>query len=324
MGFQKTVNQTLALGVPGGLFTNAPLIADVATVYSTTALNIIGRAFTISTDAEVNPAPTTSSVVQPGGTGVFFGILANSKTYPSVGITGDPLAPSLILPNEAIGSFLQAGEVAVSLANAALIGDLVTYNQSTGELDTVSPTTTFTGVIAVTTGILTASAVVGEIYVGMPITGTSVPGGTVITALGSGTGGAGTYQTNIITAVGSTTMIGPSQPQQATSFTGVIAVTTGILTASAITAGQLYTGLAITGTGVPAGTYITGQLTGTAGAAGTYSTNITTAVSSTTMTSPAYSFVPHARVSRFASPGNSSAGGGFPTLAVISLNNGAI
>lgn len=66
------------------------------------------------------------------------------------------------------------------------------------------------------------------------------------------------------------------------SFTGVIAVTTGVLTASALT-GTLAVGQVLTGTGVPAGTRITGQLTGTAGAAGTYSTNIITAVSSTAM-----------------------------------------
>lgn len=67
------------------------------------------------------------------------------------------------------------------------------------------------------------------------------------------------------------------------SFTGVIAVTTGVLTASAVT-GTIAVGAPIAGAGVPAGTFVTGQLTGAAGGAGTYSTNIITAVASVSMT----------------------------------------
>lgn len=317
--FQKVVNQTQALGVPGGLYSDSPLIADAATIVSSDPTNnVIGRVFTITTDAVVNPAPSDATIVQAGGTGTFFGILANSKTYASAGAGGDPLAPTLTLPNQTIGEFVSMGELNVTLGSPANIGDLITYNTVTGELDSVSPTVSFTGVIVVTTGVLTVSAagLSGEIYVGMPISGTGVPGGTVITAAGTGTGGAGTYQTNIATAVSSTTMTGPAAPQQATSFTGVIAVATGILTVSAITAGAPYPGMPLSGTGVPAGTYIVSQLTGNPGAAGTYQTNIVTAVSSTTMTSPVFAFVPRCKVAR----------AGVPTAgpAIISLSNGAI
>ena len=63
----------------------------------------------------------------------------------------------------------------------------------------------FTGEIAGTT--LTVSAVsVGNLAVGMPITGTGVTAGTVIAALGTGTGGVGTYTVNNIQAVVSTAM----------------------------------------------------------------------------------------------------------------------
>lgn len=65
----------------------------------------------------------------------------------------------------------------------------------------------FTGVIAVTTGILTASGVTGTIAPGQTVTGGTTPAGTVITSQIGGTiGGAGTYQTNIVTAVASTAM----------------------------------------------------------------------------------------------------------------------
>lgn len=310
--FQQVVNQTQAFGVVGEVFNNGPIRSAPATIVSSDPLqNIVGRAFTLTTGAIAAPQPTDASIVQAGGTGTFAGILVAPKTYASSGANGDPLAPTLQLANQTIGEFLTMGEILVNIPNPANIGDFVTYNTLTGSLDTVAPTVTFTGIIAVTTGILTASAVTGEIYVGMPISGTGVPAGTIINGLGTGTGGAGTYDTNIVTAVASTTMTGPAQPQQATSFTGVIAATTGILTASAITAGAITPGMSITGTNVPAGTIVVAQLTGTPEGAGTYSTNITTAVASTTMTSPAYAFVPEARVSRYTVP----AGG----LAVIAL-----
>lgn len=52
-----------------------------------------------------------------------------------------------------------------------------------------------------------------------------------------------------------------------------IAVTTGIMTVGAMASGVIEAGQKVTGTGVPAETYIERQLTGAAGGAGTYQTN---------------------------------------------------
>lgn len=49
----------------------------------------------------------------------------------------------------------------------------------------------FTGTCSGTT--LTASAVTGDINVGWPLSGTGITAGTFVSALGTGTGGAGTY-----------------------------------------------------------------------------------------------------------------------------------
>lgn len=75
------------------------------------------------------------------------------------------------------------------------------------------------------------------------------------------------------------------------SATGSIAanVVTGsiaaqVLTVSAVTTGYLTAGQTISGTGVTAGTAITGQLTGTAGGVGTYSVSVSQTVASTTIT----------------------------------------
>jgi hypothetical protein len=53
----------------------------------------------------------------------------------------------------------------------------------------------------------------------------------------------------------------------------VIAADTGVMTVDAMASGTIVVGQRVTGTGVPANTYIQRQLTGTPGGAGTYQTN---------------------------------------------------
>jgi hypothetical protein len=57
----------------------------------------------------------------------------------------------------------------------------------------------------------------------------------------------------------------------------------GILTVGTLSSGTIYIGMVLTGSGVPAGTYIVSNISGT-GTGSTWQTNITTAVSSTTIT----------------------------------------
>lgn len=117
---------------------------------------------------------------------------------------------------------IQAGE-AVTLydqgsyyglfAAGATVGQKVFASYTDGSLSaaaagTSTQTASVTGAIAVTTGILTVSAVGSGVLVpGAPLAGAGVPAGTYIVAQLSGTmGGVGTYSTNIITAVSSTTL----------------------------------------------------------------------------------------------------------------------
>jgi hypothetical protein len=58
-----------------------------------------------------------------------------------------------------------------------------------------------------------------------------------------------------------------------TSAATTIAVATGIMTVAAVASGVIEAGQRITGTGVPAETYVVRQLTGAVGGAGTYQTN---------------------------------------------------
>ena len=69
--------------------------------------------------------------------------------------------------------------------------------------------TYFTGAISGTT-LTVANSVVGILQVGSVVLGTGVATGTIITALGTGTGGAGTYTVNISQLVTQTSMTGDS------------------------------------------------------------------------------------------------------------------
>lgn len=58
-----------------------------------------------------------------------------------------------------------------------------------------------------------------------------------------------------------------------TNAATTIALNTGIMTVAVVASGVIEVGQRVTGTGVPAQTYVTQQLTGVAGGAGTYATN---------------------------------------------------
>ena len=148
--------------------------------------------------------------------------------------------------------------------------------------------------------------VTGCFGVGQLVSGSGVTAGTYITALGTGTGGAGTYTVNNSQTIGAATV---TANLSATSMT-VTSVTSGTLglgatiTGAGIAGGTTVTsfgtnsaqpckivgttltigvgslsgyygvGQPLVGTGVTPGTIITGQLTGTPGGVGTYSVNI--------------------------------------------------
>ena len=71
--------------------------------------------------------------------------------------------------------------------------------------------------------------------------------------------------------------------QRAGSFTGIGSITGTTLALSSVSAGAVYVGATITGSGVTAGTYVTAFVTGTGGA-GTYTVSASQTVASTTIT----------------------------------------
>jgi hypothetical protein len=100
-----------------------------------------------------------------------------------------------------------AGTIELAIAN--LIGGNNLDETTLVSTTAIDTNAVVTASIAVTTGIMTVTAVTsGAITVGMDISGTGVPEDTYITSFGTGTGGTGTYNTNIATAVASTTITG--------------------------------------------------------------------------------------------------------------------
>lgn len=140
MTFQTTVRYDWGFGIPGELRKDGPLRAIPRLIVSADPTqNVVGRVFTQNAAAAGVPLGSVGA----GGTGVFAGILSNPKVYASFGTTvNGPLAPTMILPNQVTGEFLQMGYVVAVMSNAGVnIGDQVHYVEATGAMLSVAPGT---------------------------------------------------------------------------------------------------------------------------------------------------------------------------------------
>jgi hypothetical protein len=143
----------------------------------------------------------------------------------------------------------------------------------------------FTGSISGTT--LTVTTITnGTIAINQALFGVGVTQATVITALGTGTGGVGTYTINQSQTAASTQM---NSATVGAVVTGAISGTT--LTVSAVTSGTLVVGQTIQGSTVTAQTIITALGTGTGGV-GTYTVNNSQTVTSRTLYGLYWSVLP--------------------------------
>jgi hypothetical protein len=211
MAFQSTVYNNIPFGLPGELGDNGPYRANTALIYGNGNANTVGStAYTWASapNLEINTTYQADTWAQAnaGGTGPFAGILAGPHVYVNRGTTGGgTLAPTLVIPDYTESELLIIGTMWVILTAPANIGDLVTYNTTTGVLGTVPYGAAFTGAIAATT--LTVSAVgAGTLAVGQTLSGAGITAGTTITALGTGTGGTGTYTVSASQTVASEAM----------------------------------------------------------------------------------------------------------------------
>lgn len=325
--FQSAVNFYEAFGVVGDMILDGPVRSGPLTVNSSGTPNLVGNAFTLTNTGAIagnNSNQSNAGTCKVGGTGLFAGILVNSKAYSTNGGSGGPLTPTLAIPDNSIGEFMGMGQVVANLPGGASVGDLVTYDPATGNLNSIPPITTFTASIAAggasTADVLTVTAVTaGKLAVGQIITGAGVQPGTYIVSLGTGKGYTGTYNLSTINlqTVSSEAMTAPNVPELAfAASVASIATSAGVdtLTITTLTSGQLAIGTQIVGAGVLPNTVITAFGSGVGGT-GTYTLNTSgQTVTAEAMTGPAEILIPNCSVSRFVVPGT----GG---LAVIKLTN---
>ena len=253
------------------------------------ALDVIGLVLTHSTRP---PIGSVLSFPDKASVSSYFGPGANETTIAGVyfgGFTGSNKLPGSILfaqyPAASVAAYLRGATFGLTVAQMqALSGSLTAvvdgYAHVISSINLASdnsfsaaaaaiqsaftePTeASFTAAIGATglgTGAgttLTMASVSGLISVGDSVGGdVGVPAGTVITALGSGTGGAGTYITN----------------NAITSSGAPLTITSNILNVTADTDHTIAAGQTLAGSGVAANTLITGQLSGTTGGIGKYS-----------------------------------------------------
>lgn len=134
----------------------------------------------------------------------------------------------------------------------------------------------FTGSTSGTT--LTVTSVKsGTIAVGQNLFAVGALQETVITALGTGTGGTGTYTLGLSQSIASSQMYTSSPGAVVTA-----AITGTTLTVASVTSGTLYVGQTIQGAGITTQTIITALGTGSGGA-GTYTVNNSQTIASITM-----------------------------------------
>ena len=205
------LNTYNTIGFPGDLAFGVPMRSSPYNLNSSGQAQTVGFAFTLTNGANPNPAGATPNAgqAQVGGTGIFAGILINPKEYITSGTSSGALNPTLNLPDNSLGTLMQVGQCYVVLGTTAKIGDLVYYDNTTGALGSVPPSSSFTGVVA--SNVLTVSGYVAggaPLGIGSIIAGTGVTPFTVISALGTGTGGNGTYTVTGAATVASAAMTG--------------------------------------------------------------------------------------------------------------------
>lgn len=284
MGFQTQINNQPAPAKPGDFASANPRATKLA---GPGALTADANGVTIARFAWVDEA---TGVVSSHGTGVPDGFVANEL---QASITQWLAENSTLIPAGMPVTLYKQGDFWATADTQAIPGQKVYAKYADGSLSTgaagsppqaasvtgsiaagsgvvtasIAPSTTPDGRAGVTT--MTVTAVTsGMLVPGGTLSGTGVTAGSKIVQQLSGTaGGVGTYEVDIPQTVASTS----------------ITEDYGVLTVTAVGSGALGVGDVLSGSGVTAGTFITGLGTG-AGGNGTYYVDQTQTAASTTIT----------------------------------------
>lgn len=285
---------TVSQSSPGAITTSA----QQTQLYTAFATGGTSSAFTLT------PVPAITSLIANQRFRVKFSLASTGA--PTLAING--LTAALIKQYDFLGAKVTASVAAGQLVDVEYDGtDYVVLEQLPSGLKQIQPITASVATNALTCTLnptsldfrssTLASGAVNTRVIGSAIS-LVVPSGASLGTIAAQTSriaviaidNAGTVELAAANIAGGdnldeTTLLTTIPIAQTCTFTGSIAVTTGILTLSATGTGTFALGQAITGTGVSSGTYIKSLLSGTLGAAAsTYQTNQFTAVASTTIT----------------------------------------
>ena len=154
-----------------------------------------GTPSTTGTSTTSDIAPETSSVTASIAIPVA-GATVGPGTVPAI-MTVTVVGSGTIYP----GTILSGSGVATG---TQIVAQLTGTTHGTGTYSVSIPQTVASTTISGTYGLLTvAGTIAGTFGVGQTVTGSTTAAGTVITALGTGTGGAGTYVVNLTQTVAS-------------------------------------------------------------------------------------------------------------------------
>ena len=172
MVMQNNVRNRLATGNVGEYVKTGPRRANIKRLASSDpTLNVIGRVFQQVAQQDDLVA------VDIGSEGICAGVLGFPKRYALNGTAaGGTLAATTTLPNNTNVEMIMEGTIFANVANAGagnLIGNILFYDFSTGEISSDAPGSTppaGTAIIpnGVVTGANTAGGTLTEIYINIP------------------------------------------------------------------------------------------------------------------------------------------------------------
>ncbi|CNI48190.1 structural cement protein Gp24 [Yersinia pekkanenii] len=130
MNFQQKVRFDQAFGLVGEVSFDGPLRAKPGVLNSEDpANNVFGRAFTVLPDGSITA----------GGTGSFWGILANPKAHMFTSRIGDD--GNNTLPNGVNAEFVDMAIINVEISTPTTVGSDLFYATETGALRALPPGT---------------------------------------------------------------------------------------------------------------------------------------------------------------------------------------
>src|SRR5690348_16189630 len=134
MPLQSTVNVLLNVGVIGDILLDEPYRVQPVTLDNNGGT--LGNFFTKSNSTGI----ATQGGTITNGSVVFGGIAVNSKIEPLFGSSAtNPLAANETLQPNSQVALMTMGSCLVSIGNAFNIGDLVSYNTTTGAITSYAP-----------------------------------------------------------------------------------------------------------------------------------------------------------------------------------------